>query len=187
MKKSTFFYILMPVLLMLLVLSACNSKKDSKSKDDDDDRTEQKAAEDEEEDALTEVTAQAGDYMDEQAPVDSLSGEELLDKEEAKEAESDYDNEVWPYIGGTYPFSDGTTNVIVETVPGDDKALTINFFTDDSDDGDKYNGEHNAEGRIRAYDDDGQLVFEGYLYRGGNLLKGTYKGKPVRYNGMGGL
>ena len=188
MKRFTCFFIPTLALLTLLTFEACNSKKGDKDKDKDEERTEQKATTTiNDEDARTEATAQAGDSIGEQPLLtDSLITEEQSAIDDNDDDAND-DGAVWPYLGGTYPFSDGTTNVIVETELGSETALTINFFTDDSDEGDKYEGEHDETGRIRAYDDDGRLVFEGYMYQGGNMLKGTYKGKSVKYDGMGGL
>ncbi len=38
-------------------------------------------------------------------------------------------------------------------------------------------------GNIKAYDDDGNLVFDGYCTKGGNMLRGKLRGKDVKFEG----
>ena len=90
------------------------------------------------------------------------------------------EGEVWAHISGTYPYSDGTNNIMVSANPGDDVTLDINDVT--------YPATINSEtGLITAKDKQGKVIFEGYMYDGAAVLKGRLNGNPVRLEGMFGL
>ena len=90
------------------------------------------------------------------------------------------EGEIWIQISGTYPYSDGTNNIMVSANPGDEITLDINDVT--------YPATINSEtGLITAKDKQGKVIFEGYMYNGAAVLKGRLNGNPVRLEGMFGL
>ena len=103
-------------------------------------------------------------------------------EEDSTSQDSAYENEVWPYLGGTYAFGDEDGDyAYLEVDLEDDSNCTLSIK------GKNYKGKIAEDGRITAYTGSGQVAFVGYVYAGGNLLKGKLFGKDIRYNGLCGL
>lgn len=88
--------------------------------------------------------------------------------------------EVWPHLGGMYPFmglDDCTISVIIE----DESSVLL--VGEDS-----YRAEVDEQtGRILAFDQEGRRIFCGYLYAGGCKLAGNLGGKRIECQLLGGL
>ena len=89
--------------------------------------------------------------------------------------------EVWTSFGGTYFFW-GDDGAVVVDFPLPQEGGTIKFTFKD--------GEYEATadettGRIVAKDSLGHVAFKGYLYNGGNTIKGLFYGKPLVAEGSG--
>ncbi len=90
--------------------------------------------------------------------------------------------QVWTHISGTYSFSDGEIYVMVDHFQGESKA-TIGK-ADYSESNDYQCTVDEKTGLITIFDDDGNTIFTGKMYRGGNQLKGTLNGKKVVLEGL---
>ena len=164
------------VVLGMLTLGACTNKKESKDKTDDEEQTEQ---------TLNDSVTDASVIPEEEEAETEAASEEESEAEEDEmmtpEQLEAYENEVWTHLGGTYGFvGDGYEWVALETGLGEDDAkwlslggeeeiypVTIDYKT----------------GNIKAYDDDGNLVFDGYCTKGGNMLRGKLRGRDVKFEG----
>ena len=162
--KKTFIHLGL-ALLCLLAIAACDNKKGNKVIDEDNDL--QEIVDDE-------YDAEADN--DEDAP----DADVLADGDDV-DGDASWEEEVWTTFGGTYFFwSDGGS--IVLDFPLMDEVRPVKFTYGD----DEYEATVNEEtGLIIATDDDGNEVFRGAVYAGGNLLKGTYKGEEVKAWGAG--
>ena len=173
MKKTV--WLMGFALLGMVVLGACSEKKASKTVEfDDEELIDNDAEADDDEDVadFDEELADGddpGDYEDEERPMTP----------EEREA---YENEVWTALGGTYMFSDGETMAVLDVVIEDDTRAKLTIGDEEF-----YATIDENTGLILAFDDENHQIFDGFVYAGGNLLKGELRGKPVRYDGMGGL
>ena len=139
-----------------ILLVACGENKNAAAAEADEPATEEVATEE------TETTAVTADDAETPLAPDTSEGE------------------VWTAIGGTYPYSDGTNSILVDSGIDGYPCLTIND--------EEYDATIDEEtGLITATDEDGKVVFEGYMYDGACVLKGVLNGKSVRLNGMFGL
>ena len=162
---------------MVAALSACDNKKNANNAAPIDDEEEELAvaAPDTKPDA--EPDADEADFDDEE--------EVELTAEERER----YENEVWPYLGGTYAFGDGDGHNVIVDVDLDDcqneeEVLRCTLTIADE----AFAGTIDTHtGCITCRDNNGNEVFQGYMFNGGNLLRGCLNGKPVRYEGLCGL
>ena len=117
----------------------------------------------------------------EEVATDETAAEEVAtDETKTPLAPDASEGEVWTAIGGTYPYSDGTNMILVDSGLDGYPCLTIND--------EEYEATIDEEtGLITATDEDGKVVFEGYMYNGACVLKGVLNGKTVRLDGMFGL
>ena len=112
---------------------------------------------------------------------------EIIEDDEDSIAESDADgegweNEVWTTFGGTYFFFGDGQQYAVEFPLGEDVITWATLYVGDEE----LQADVNAKtGLITACDEDGKEVFRGAIYAGGNLLKGTYRGKHIEVWGSG--
>ena len=90
--------------------------------------------------------------------------------------------QVWTCISGMYNFSNGEIYMIINHFQGESNA-TIGK-TDYSESNDYPCTVDEKSGLITVTDDDGNVIFTGKMYRGGNQLKGTLRGKKVVLEGM---
>ena len=90
--------------------------------------------------------------------------------------------QVWTHISGMYNFSDGETYIMIDHFQGESKA-TIGK-ADYSESNDYQCTVDEKTGLITIFDDDGNTIFTGKMYRGGNQLKGTLNGKKVVLEGL---
>ena len=150
------------VLMCLLAFTACNEKK----------------------------TATSNDATDENETVfeaEDSAKTEIIEDDEDSIAESDADgegweNEVWTTFGGTYFFFGDGQQYAVEFPLGEDVITWATLYVGDEE----LQADVNAKtGLITACDEDGKEVFRGAIYAGGNLLKGTYRGKHIEVWGSG--
>lgn len=176
MKKT--IWLMGLVLLGATVLSACNDKKASRHVDlDDEDDTELVEDNDEELDKSDKTS----DEVSEEAAAESgcLPLNALIAEE----------GEVWPHLGGTYAFGDGDGHNVIVDVDLDDcqneeEVLRCTLTIADE----AFAGTIDTHtGCITCRDNNGNEVFQGYMFNGGNLLRGCLNGKPVRYEGLCGL
>ena len=152
--------------LMVAALSACDSKKNANNAAPIDNEEELAVAAPD-----TKPDADEADFDDEE------------EVEMTAEERERYENEVWPYLGGTYAFGDSDHYYAVDVSLDDDTKCTL------------YMGEEltlqgtidRDTGFITAIDSVGDVAFKGAVYAGGNLLKGTLYGKPFRAEGLCGL
>ena len=150
------------VLMCLLAFTACNEKKAATSND----------ATDENETVLE---------------AEDSAKTEIIEDDEDSIAESDADgegweNEVWTTFGGTYFFFGDGQQYAVEFPLGEDVITWATLYVGDEE----LQADVNAKtGLITACDEDGKEVFRGAIYAGGNLLKGTYRGKHIEVWGSG--
>lgn len=152
MKKT--FINLALVLMCGLAIAACDNKKSGRVViDDGGDGTEEVLADDE----------------DPEPFVDDGSG-----------VDSEYENELWTALGGTYIFYGDGETASVEFPLHDEEGHIIMRYGDD-----ELWCDLDDEGHITAYDTFDKVVFEGGIYAGGNLLKGKYNGKEIYMWGPG--
>ena len=118
-------------------------------------------------------SSKTADSQDGQLP----EAEVIANEPVVYEAEPDEnEGEVWADIGGTYPYSRGDTVIIVTSL-GRESSVNIN--------GEDFKAAIDAvTGRINAMDDDGKLVFSGFMYNGATVLKGNLRGDSIRFEGM---
>lgn len=101
---------------------------------------------------------------------------------ESDEEGNDWENEVWTCFGGTYFFFGDGQSYVVDFPLGQDVTTTATLAFGDEE----LEADVNAKtGLITACDDQGKEVFRGAIYAGGNLLKGTYRGKHIEVWGSG--
>ena len=112
---------------------------------------------------------------------------EILEEDDEPIAESDeegndWENEVWTCFGGTYFFFGDGQSYVVDFPLGQDVTTTATLAFGDEE----LQADVNAKtGLITASDAQGKEVFRGAIYAGGNLLKGTYRGKHIEVWGSG--
>lgn len=166
MKRMNFLWCL--AMLGLLTMGSCQDKKEKKTETKAEQAEEQKESEDEGQ------TATFDEPADE--PVDDEIDEEAELTPEQLEA---YENEVWKSLGGLYGFvGEGYEWIGLETGISEDDEKWLSLA------GEQYPVKIDYEtGLIRAYDDSGKLVFEGYCTKGGNMLRGKLWGKDVKFEG----
>ena len=95
--------------------------------------------------------------------------------------EADKGEEVWTMFGGTYFFfADGESVVLEFPLIGEGGAPKFMY------------GDYSEEalvdeqtGKIVVKDSTGRVVFKGYVYDGGNTLRGILNGKPFEAMGSG--
>ena len=168
-------------LTCIAVLNACDNKKTQKYNDFDEDEelVEDEFDEDDEDDEDIDTREDVDDEEEDVDEDEDFDEDDMMTPEELEA----YENEVWKSLGGTYAFSDGETYCAVDVSLDDDTKCKIYMGSDVN-----LHGTIDPEtGFITGVDDDGKVAFKGAVYAGGNLLKGTLYGKPVRFNGMGGL
>lgn len=90
--------------------------------------------------------------------------------------------QVWTHISGTYNFSNGETYIMIDNFQGESKAIIGK--ADYSESSEYPCTVDEKTGLITIYDNDGKAIFTGKMYRGGNQLKGTLRGKKVVLEGM---
>ena len=112
--------------------------------------------------------------------VDSLvaeTSEEQIDEEDS----NDWENEVWTALGGTYCFFGDGRQYAVEFPLEENKTSATLYFGEE-----ELEASLNPQtGLLVACDDEGNEVFRGAIYAGGNLLKGTYRGRHLEVWGSG--
>ena len=89
--------------------------------------------------------------------------------------------EVWKSFGGTYFFwGDGEQFLVDFPLPQDGGSVKVSYK------GEEYEATADEDtGKIVAKDSLGHVVFKGYMYDGGNTIKGLFKGEPVELGGSG--
>ena len=154
-------------MLGLLTMGSCKDKKEKKAE------TETEQVEEQEDSNAEEQTA----TLDETADEDDMDAETELTPEQLEA----YENEVWTSLGGLYGFvGEGYEWVGLETGISEDDEKWLSLSGED----DNYPVTIDYKtGNIKAYDDDGNLVFEGYCTKGGNMLRGKLWGKDVKFEG----
>ena len=90
--------------------------------------------------------------------------------------------QVWTHISGTYNFSNGETYIMIDNFQGESKAIIGK--ADYSESSEYPCTVDEKTGLITIHDNDGKAIFTGKMYRGGNQLKGTLRGKKVVLEGM---
>ena len=92
--------------------------------------------------------------------------------------------QVWTTFGGTYIFMDKDHQVSISfTLDGDEDVLESVSLDDE-----KVTGVYNKETHeFTFYDERGVTIFKGKVYDGGNLLKGTLRGKKIELRNPCGL
>lgn len=161
--------------LMVVALSACDSKKNANNAAPTDAEDEELVEADPAADPATEPAAAIDD---DEADYDDEEEYEMTAEERER-----YENEVWPYLGGTYAFGNGDRYYAVEVSLDDNTKCTLHMGEDLTLDGTI----DRETGFITATDSVGDVAFKGAVYAGGNLLKGTLYGKPFRAEGLCGL
>ncbi len=163
----------------MLAFMACDSKKGTSA-----DNAEEETTANE----LVEEKSEAAASLDApDADEDALEEDEALGDEEEVEMTPEereaYENEVWPYLGGTYAFRNGEQYCALDVSLDEENRATLSIGEDVS----IYCTIDPKTGFITGVDDEGKEVFRGAVYAGGNLLKGTLYGKPICYEGLCGL
>ena len=95
----------------------------------------------------------------------------------------DKDREVWKDFGGTYFFwnsEEGSSVVLEFPLPDDEQIVKFNYK-----DYSLVATVDEATGKIIAKDDNGKVAFKGYVYDGGNTIKGLFYGKLLEAMGSG--
>lgn len=174
MKKLTWLMGL--ALLGMVVLGACSDKKVSKNVELDDEDEELVEDEDDADDS------NIADF-DEAADDDEDMDEE--DRPMTPEEQEIYENEVWMDLGGTYFFYGDPTVILdvsldQDSNPDEDTRAKLSI-------GDEEFRAFisNMTGQILAYDDDDHVVFDGFVTAGGNMIRGTFRGKPIKVASQG--
>lgn len=90
--------------------------------------------------------------------------------------------EVWTHLSGMYAFTNGTNYFSIEFDGPDD--IIVRASVDDEDCTGDYDKKTHL---ITLRNQQGEVIFTGKIYRGGNLLKGTLRGKPVKAENPCGL
>jgi hypothetical protein len=158
---KTNIWILGIALVCILAFTACNEKKAGTN---------------------TEVAEEADSLVQTQEnnEVDSLvaeTSEEQIDEEDS----NDWENEVWTTLGGTYCFFGDGRQYAVEFPLEENKTSATLYFGEE-----ELEASLNPQtGLLVACDDEGNEVFRGAIYAGGNLLKGTYRGRHLEVWGSG--
>ena len=158
-------------MLGLLTMGSCKDKKEKKAE------TETEQVEEQEDSNAEEQTA----TLDETADEDDMDAETELTPEQLEA----YENEVWTSLGGLYGFvGEGYEWVGLETGISEDDEKWLSLSGED----DNYPVTIDYKtGNIKAYDDDGNLVFDGYCTKGGNMLRGKLRGRDVKFEGACGM
>ena len=159
----------------LLVLVACSDKKVKENKADSSMIKEEMVQ------AGTVDSVAVSEPEKEEKEETDMNGE---DEDLSQKASDSYENEVWPHLGGTYSFGDANGGMVVLDV-GINEDEGTNFLCVGEG---KYSATIDPEtALITAFDENGKKVFEGYVTKGGNMLKGTLFGKKVKFEGLCGL
>ena len=162
----------------LMALGACSDKKGGKTEAADKAKTEEVVKDS---DTIVKNDSLPKDSLPEEVTDPENIDEDMEGEMMTPEQLEAYENEVWTHLGGTYGFvGEGYEWVALETGLGEDDEkwlslggeeemypVTIDYKT----------------GNIKAYDDDGNLVFDGYCTKGGNMLRGKLRGKDVKFEG----
>lgn len=148
-------------LICLLAFTACNEKKTATTDATDENTT-----------VLEAKDSTKAEILEE--------GDEPI--AESDEEGNDWENEVWTCFAGTYFFFGDGQSYVVDFPLGQDVTTTATLAFGDEE----LEADVNAKtGLITACDDQGKEVFRGAIYAGGNLLKGTYRGKHIEVWGSG--
>ena len=157
----------------LLVLVACSDKKVKEDKADSP--------------MTKEKVVQAGtvDSVAVPEPVKVEKEKTDMDGENEDMSQTDaYENEVWPHLGGTYSFGDADGGMVVLDVGINEDEGTNFLYVGEG----KYSATIDPKtALVTAFDENGKKVFEGYVTKGGNMLRGTLFGKKVKFEGLCGL
>ena len=166
------------VLMSLLVLGACSDKRVKEDKTDSQETKEEMVQADRNDSVAVSNLPVA---EKEKADKEDMNGE---NEDMSQKASDAYENEVWPHLGGTYSFGDANGGMVVLDV-GINEDEGTNFLCVGEG---KYSATIDPEtALITAFDENGKKVFEGYVTKGGNMLKGTLFGKKVKFEGLCGL
>jgi hypothetical protein len=160
MKRIWLFGLAM---LCMVALASCSNKKTSKAEADNDDDEE-----------LVEA--------DDKTPSDCGLENDIAELENEGVPDIYDDNVVWTSLGGTYMFTDGNQSAILDVDLDDDTSGKLIFGDDE------YRAVIDTmSGEILGLDDKDEVAFQGFVYSGGNLLKGKLRGKDVVFGGACGL
>ncbi len=112
-----------------------------------------------------------------------LAGATTADAKKRKSSSHQQRTEqVWTHLGGTYVFSNGTNYFSIEFDGQNDEIVRASV------DSEECSGEYNHKTHlITLRNEQGEVIFTGKIYRGGNLLKGKLRGKPVKAENPCGL
>ena len=91
--------------------------------------------------------------------------------------------QVWTAISGTYNFANGDIYMMIDHFQGESKAVIGKADYSESHEYTSCTVDEKS-GLITICDDDGNVIFTGKMYRGGNQLRGTLNGKKVVLEGM---
>ena len=157
----------------LLVLVACSDKKVKAAKADSP--------------MTQEEVVQAGtvDSVAVPEPVKVEKEKTDMDGENEDMSQTEaYEYEVWPHLGGTYSFGDADGGMVVLDVGINEDEGTNFLYVGEG----KYSATIDPKtALVTAFDENGKKVFEGYVTKGGNMLRGTLFGKKVKFEGLCGL
>lgn len=168
MKKT--IWLMGLALLGMVVLGACSDKKTSKNVDLNDE--DEELVEDEDDADNSDIAA--FDETDEDGDMDEEDRPMTPEEQEA------YENEVWMDLGGTYFFF-GDHSVILDVFSEDDTKAKLTI-----DDEEFIATIDEMTGEINVYDDKkNETVFSGFVTAGGNMISGTFRGKPIKAQGVG--
>ena len=125
-------------------------------------------------------TTEVADDNDTVLAANKVSEEEAIT--ETDDEGDGWENEVWTAFGGTYFFFGDGEQYIVDFPLGEDVIHSATLAFGDEE----LTADVNPKtGLITACDEEGKEVFRGAIYAGGNLLKGTYRGKQIKVWGSG--
>ena len=109
-----------------------------------------------------------------------VEDEDDADNSDIADFEEAYENEVWMDLGGTYFFF-GDHSVILDVFSEDDTKAKLTI-----DDEEFIATIDEMTGEINVYDDKkNETVFSGFVTAGGNMISGTFRGKPIKAQGVG--
>ena len=173
MKKVSMRLMVALAVTGLLVLVACSDKKVKEDKADSP--------------MTKEEMVQAGtvDSVAVPEPVKAEKEKTDMDGENEDMSQTDaYENEVWPHLGGTYSFGDADGRMVVLDVGINEDEGTNFLYVGEG----KYSATIDPKtALVTAFDENGKKIFEGYVTKGGNMLRGTLFGKKVKFEGLCGL
>lgn len=112
---------------------------------------------------------------------DSVTVSQAVDPAFDEEIAVEEGQETWKSFGGTYFFwGDGEQLTVDFPLPQDGGCIKLGYK------GEEYEATADeTTGKIVARDSLGHVVFKGYMYDGGNTVKGLFKGEPVELYGSG--